>query len=160
MSTSLTILQTGSAILVLSLSIAIVAFAIRAIGTLDLRENVHTSKKQHSPVQRTLHDSSLEKTIDDAVNLNSLSLDTNPDPVIRLSSTERISPTSFAIAAREVTNALRDGKSVSIDLTQIDHRQACRLVDYCSGATSICRGWVFRMTETVIILTPTVDTNR
>jgi FtsZ-interacting cell division protein YlmF len=48
----------------------------------------------------------------------------------------------------------REGRVVSIDLGKLDGREAVRLVDFCSGITAMDAGWIFRVTDKVIVLTP------
>lgn len=98
--------------------------------------------------------SSLTGIIDNAVELsNSRSL-SSPDPLIRLKSTLRVFPDSFATAAKEIPRGLREGRSISVDLNRIDPQEARRLVEFCSGAIAMCNGSMFALTATVIILTP------
>jgi FtsZ-interacting cell division protein YlmF len=99
---------------------------------------------------------SLKNAIDEAVQLNAAGSTRNPDPLVRLQSAVRLSPVSFTAAVADIPKSLREGRTVSIDLSSLDRRQASRLVDFCSGATSMCSGWIFHMTETAIILTPGV----
>ena len=151
------LLQTIATILLLTFSVVIAAVAIRL---LKVAEPLNQARQPIEPRTTGLHRApvgdSLKKTIDEAVKLNAAASARNPDPLVRLQSAVRISPISFPVAVADISKSLREGRAVSIDLSTLDPRQASRLVDFCSGATSMCSGWIFRMTETAIILTPGV----
>jgi FtsZ-interacting cell division protein YlmF len=141
--------------LLLISSVFIVAVSIRLLKVAE----PFNGRRQHAETRATrFHGApvaeSLKKAIDEAVQLNAAASARNPDPLVRLQSAVRLSPTSFAAAVADIPKGLREGRIVSIDLSMLDPRQARRLVDFCSGATSMCSGWIFHMTETAIILTP------
>ncbi|MEV7968722.1 cell division protein SepF [Sphaerisporangium sp. NPDC088356] len=63
-------------------------------------------------------------------------------------------PTDYQVATREIAQGFREQRVISIDLGEMDRRQAVRLVDFCSGMTAVCSGWIFRLTDNVIVLAP------
>jgi FtsZ-interacting cell division protein YlmF len=151
------VLQAIATTLLLTFSVIIAVVAVRLLKNAEpidrARPRVET---RATGLHRASAHDSLKKAIDEAVKLNAAASARNPDPLVRLQSAVRITPTSFETAVADIAKSLREGRSVSIDLSTLDPRQAGRLVDFCSGATSMCSGWIFRMTETAIILTPGV----
>ncbi|WP_460496801.1 cell division protein SepF [Glycomyces tarimensis] len=151
------LVETIATTLLLMFSVLVVAVSVRLLKVAEpldrTRQHIETST---TGVHGAPAVESLKKAIDEAVQLNASASARNPDPLVRLQSAVRLSPTSFAGAVADIPKILREGRTVSIDLSTLDPRHASRLVDFCSGATSMCSGWIFHMTETAIILTPGV----
>lgn len=151
------LVETIATSLLLMFSVLVVAISVRL---LKVAAPFDRAPKHISTGTTALHGvpvvESLKKAIDEAVQLNAAASARNPDPLVRLQSAVRLSPTSFTAAVVDISKSLREGRTVSIDLSSLDPRQASRLVDFCSGATSMCSGWIFHMTDTAIILTPGV----
>ncbi|WP_231972234.1 cell division protein SepF [Nocardiopsis alborubida] len=95
-----------------------------------------------------------EKSILDAEEMNSYRLIDHAGPSVRLSGVARFSPSEYRAAAHLISERFREGRVVSIDFGKMDPNQAARLVDFCSGMLAFSSGWVFRVTDKVIILTP------
>jgi len=96
----------------------------------------------------------LDLALDHATALNAFNLRAQNDPAVRLQSALRFAPTDYQVATREIVQGFRERRVISIDLGQMDRRQAVRLVDFCSGMTAMCSGWIFRLTDNVIVLAP------
>ncbi|MBO3734053.1 cell division protein SepF [Glycomyces niveus] len=149
------LVETIATTLLLMFSVLVAAISIRLLkiaAPLD-RSRQHLDTRT-SGFHGDLNGETLKNAIEEAVQLNAAASTRNPDPLIRLQSAVRLSPVSFTAAVADIPKSLREGRTVSIDLSSLDRRQASRLVDFCSGATSMCSGWIFHMTETAIILTP------
>ncbi|MEV5541789.1 cell division protein SepF [Saccharopolyspora shandongensis] len=65
-----------------------------------------------------------------------------------------IKPSEYQSAAREVLHQFRSGRVVSVDLRSMNYHSAARLVDFLSGMTASRSGWIFRITDDVIVLNP------
>ena len=99
----------------------------------------------------------LETALDNAVALNSFTVQAGTDPSVRLQAVIRFSPMDFRSIADEVSRHFRTGRVISIDLAHMEPRQAVRLVDFCSGMASASYGWIFRVTDRVIVVTPPTE---
>ncbi|MEV0155380.1 cell division protein SepF [Micromonospora sp. NPDC050686] len=86
--------------------------------------------------------------------MNSYSVHARQDPRVRLQAPHEITGREFESAAREASEALRSGNVVTIDLRMLPPNDAVHLVNFCSGMASISRGWIFRVTADVIVVTP------
>src|SRR5262245_60930110 len=89
-----------------------------------------------------------------ATALNAYSVHAQNDPSVHLAAVVRFAPLNYEGSVHEVMQSFREGHVVSIDLGKMDNHQAARLVDFCSGLTAVDSGWIFRVTESVIVLTP------
>lgn len=96
----------------------------------------------------------LDVALDQAVTLNSGNVDARHEPSVRLQGVVRFSPIDYRSVVGEIATRFRARDVLSIDLTNMDAAQAIRLVDFCSGMAAICSGWIFRVTDKVIVLTP------
>lgn len=104
------------------------------------------------------HDASdvdqLRLALDSATSLNAFSVHSHSDPTVRLQQAVKVHPTSYDSATREILQHFRKNNIITVDLDFIKQEQAGRLVDFCSGATAIRSGWIFRVTDKVIVITP------
>jgi hypothetical protein len=98
--------------------------------------------------------SDLSIALDDAASLNGFDVTAGNDPNVRLEAALRFTPSDYQVAAHEISQRFREGRVISIDLGKMDRHHAARLVDFCSGMTVICSGWIFRLTDSVVVLTP------
>lgn len=96
----------------------------------------------------------LEDALDHAVSLNSYNVQDRNDPSVRLQAVIRFTPSDYESAAAPISNCFRQREVISIDLGNMQHEQAVRLVDFCSGMVMMCNGWIFRITDKVIVLSP------
>jgi Cell division protein SepF len=92
--------------------------------------------------------------LEDAARLNSYSVNSMSDPSVHLGSAVTFTPLKYQNSANEIMRCFRDGRVVSIDLGRMDPREAGRLVYFCSGMAALNSGWIFRVTDKVIVLTP------
>jgi hypothetical protein len=95
----------------------------------------------------------LDAALDDAVAFNSFDIQSRVDPSVRLQAVIRFAPTDYGSVAREIAQHFRERAVISIDLAGMEQGQAVRLVDFCSGLALMCSGWIFRVTDRVIVLT-------
>ncbi|WP_181518475.1 cell division protein SepF [Micromonospora noduli] len=65
-----------------------------------------------------------------------------------------MTPGDFATGAAEIAEILQAGRVASIDLSQMEQYEAARLVNYCHGLTVMANGWIFRLAQSVIVITP------
>jgi hypothetical protein len=105
-------------------------------------------------VARTGVSDDLEMALDNAVALNSFNVHTGSDPSVRLQAVIRFAPSDFRSVVGEVARHFRTGRVISIDVANMEAKQAVRLVDFCSGMATMCNGWIFRVTDRVIVVTP------
>lgn len=66
----------------------------------------------------------------------------------------RISPPSYEAAIREISQAYRAGRVISLDLQGMSDNAASRLIDFSSGMMSVDFGWLFHISSLVIVVTP------
>lgn len=79
---------------------------------------------------------------------------TSTRPGVRLQDVIRLRPTDLNQAFGELGSVYRDGNVISIDLIDLPAPHATRLVDFCSGMATMSSGWIYRVTESVIVLSP------
>lgn len=89
-----------------------------------------------------------------AMALNAYSVHAQNDPSVHLAAVVRFAPSDYHNSVHEIMKNFREGRVVSIDLGKMDNHQAARLVDFCSGLTAVDSGWIFQVTDCVIVLTP------
>jgi hypothetical protein len=143
----------GLVALVLLLLVAALIFMLRR--TLRMLNRPVESLGARLPLSYGLsHKSMLNDALDDAVALNAFSVHARSDPSVRLHEAVRFEPKTFDSAVRDVLQVLRAGRVVSVDVALMEESQAVRLVDFCSGMTAMSSGWMFRVTNNVVILTP------
>lgn len=104
-------------------------------------------------VGKAARSNELEVALDEAVAFNSFDVHSQGDPSVRLRAVVRFAPSDYGSAAKEIAQHFREQAVISIDLAGMEHGQAMRLVDFCSGMVLMCSGWIFRVTDRVIILT-------
>lgn len=96
----------------------------------------------------------LEIALRNAASLNPFDPHARTTPGVQLGTLVRFEPIEYQAAAHDVVRLFREGKVISIDLAAMDGQQAARLVDFCSGMTAVTTGWIFRVTDKVILLNP------
>jgi FtsZ-interacting cell division protein YlmF len=101
--------------------------------------------------------SHLNQVLDTAIALNSYNVGRREMQSIHLANAVRYSPTDFEVARREVADSYKQQRVVSLDLSDIDARSAARLIDFCSGLLAAKPGWLFRLSESVVVLAPGSD---
>lgn len=75
-------------------------------------------------------------------------------PSVRLGEVSKFTPSDYENSAMIIARRFREGRVVSIDLSYLDEGQAVRLVDFCHGMLAFSSGWVFRVTQRVLMLVP------
>jgi FtsZ-interacting cell division protein YlmF len=73
---------------------------------------------------------------------------------VRLQESQRCAPLDYEPAVREISRWHREGRVVSVDLGKVEIRCAIRIVEFCSGLSAAKSGWIFRLSDDVIVLTP------
>ncbi|WP_285582160.1 cell division protein SepF [Actinoallomurus iriomotensis] len=137
--------------LALLFAVLVVAFILqRGWKPRDDRQHATFDYAARTPQGR----SELTIALEDASALNAYDAHTRRDPDVRLASLVRFEPSEYQAAAYEVARHFREGNVISIDLGAMDNHQAARLVDFCSGITVMSSGWIFRVTDKVIVLNP------
>lgn len=96
----------------------------------------------------------IERSLASAERMNAHSAILGQEPDVRLGKVLRYAPRDYQAAISEISLRFREGRVISIDLKGMSPRQAARLVDFCSGMAVASRGWIYRVTDQVIILTP------
>jgi hypothetical protein len=76
------------------------------------------------------------------------------DPSVHFGDVIRLAPVEYQDGAIEIPKHFKSGNAVSIDLGAMTNYQAARLVDFCGGLLAGTSGWLFRATDSVIILIP------
>lgn len=107
-----------------------------------------------SPASRAGNPSELDIALDGTATVNAFSARTASDPSVRLQAALRLAPSTYQAGVVELAQHIRDGRVLSVDLSKMDYHAAARTVDFCSGSMSACAGWIFRMADDVIVLTP------
>lgn len=96
----------------------------------------------------------LEESLRQAIAANPFLVDRHYSPLVALDEVSRYSPVDYEASVRDLSEAYRVGRSISVDLRRLDSRNASRLVDFCSGMTAGSAGWIFRIADLVIVVTP------
>lgn len=96
----------------------------------------------------------LTSALDGATKLNSFSVHAHGEPEVRLERAVKISPMSYDDATHELLPLFMQQKVITVDLQFLRSEQAARVVDFCSGATAVTSGWIFRVTDHVVVITP------
>ncbi|MFF0379832.1 cell division protein SepF [Actinoplanes missouriensis] len=89
--------------------------------------------------------------------LNSYEVGRGAPDGIRLTDNFRCLPHDYEDAVRRIAQNYCAAHVVSVDLSKVDHQSAIRIVEFCSGLCTARSGWMFRVSEFVIVLTPGVD---
>lgn len=128
------------------------ALAFSAFRASQKREEEGTSRE----IVPTLFESpeELERSLSSAEKMNSHSAIMGQEPEVRIGKILHYSPRDYQSAIGEVSMRFREGRVLSIDLKGMSPRQAARMVDFCSGMAVASRGWIYRVTDQVVILTP------
>lgn len=146
-----TFLETWGPSLTLLTAVLALAMIVKKVSR-GLSGDPHATTLFHSV--STDPSKELDIALEQATSLNAFHLHAKNDPAVRLQSALRFTPTDYKVATREIAQGFRSQRVISIDLGRMDHRQAVRLVDFCSGMTAMCSGWIFRLTDHVIVLAP------
>ena len=101
--------------------------------------------------------SEFEDVMQSALALNSYEVGRGELQGIRLSESIRYSPDDYEAAIREISDAYRRNRVIAVDVRKMDQRSAIRLMDFCSGLSAGSMGWIFRLSDNVLVLTPGVQ---
>ncbi|MBE3001265.1 cell division protein SepF [Nocardiopsis sp. HNM0947] len=103
--------------------------------------------------------SRVEISLSSAEKMNSYSAVYGHEPDIRLGKVLRYSPRGYQSAVGEISMRFREAKVVSIDVGKMTPCDAARLIDFCSGMAVASRGWFYRVTDQVVMISPPVQKN-
>ncbi|WP_093415605.1 cell division protein SepF [Saccharopolyspora flava] len=92
--------------------------------------------------------------LEDAATLNGFDPTSSADPTVNLQSVASIKPTEYKKSTQEILKLYLLGRVVSVDLSDMDKRDASRLVDFVSGMVAARSGWIFRVADEVVVLNP------
>lgn len=96
----------------------------------------------------------LQAALDDAIGLNSFDVQSRNDPSVRLRELVRLEPRDYGSVVNDIVRNFRQRQVMSIDLAGMEESHAVRLVEFCSGMAAACSGWIFLVTDSVIVVTP------
>lgn len=139
----------------LAASLLLVALAIWLV--LGARQLVQQDRRPRvdGNVSRGIGDfDDLDIALDSAMAVNAFSRETRSDPLVRLQDAVRLAPHDYRSTVSTLSNHIRSGRVVSLDLSGLEQRDAARLEDFSSGLMSASSGWIFRVSGAVLILTP------
>jgi FtsZ-interacting cell division protein YlmF len=140
-----------------------VAFLLSILLAVLLTRNIWASRlpakapRENHRVSYIADDSKLSLALDSAARLNGYSVHSRGNPAVYLEDAARFTPHDYESSARDIIQNFREGRVVTIDLSKIDSHQGARLVDFCSGIAAINSAWIFRVTDTVIVISPTAE---
>jgi FtsZ-interacting cell division protein YlmF len=92
--------------------------------------------------------------LDSAEAINAYNASALDDPRIHRGAVIHLAPKDYQEGATRIPRHFIEGNVVSVDLGRMSAESAARLVDFCSGMLAGYSGWLFRATDSVIILTP------
>jgi FtsZ-interacting cell division protein YlmF len=146
--------QLQTLVTLLSVGLALLA-AVVAASHQSSRSALLTKSRQKSPRNSPTNDrTALTAAIADALKLNEYRAGRGTGPAIRVGSLKRFAPVDFHDASLQITQRLRGGNPVSVDLHNLDCTDGVRLVDFCSGQVVGTAGWIVQLSEEVIVLIP------
>jgi SepF-like predicted cell division protein (DUF552 family) len=96
----------------------------------------------------------LDGILDNIVALNSQYLRQDADPAVHLTSALRLSAADFTSSALEIGRSVRTGNVTIVEFAQLELHEARRLAYFCSGLACHSAAWIFRLSDTVLIITP------
>jgi FtsZ-interacting cell division protein YlmF len=133
----------------------VTSIALLLLGVMILRVTVTkpAAERQHlTPPSRD--SAALRTALDFAEVINAYDVSSLSDPRVHRSQIVRLRPEKYQEGATEIPAHFLGGSTVSVDLSHLSGHNAARLVDFCSGLLCGRPGWIFRATDTVVILTP------
>ncbi|WP_285549416.1 cell division protein SepF [Actinoplanes regularis] len=96
----------------------------------------------------------MANAIADALKLSEYRAGRGVGPAVKMGSLKRFSPASFHNASMEITQRLRSGQPISLDLHSMNDTEGRRLVDFCSGQIAGTSGWIIQLSDEVLVLVP------
>lgn len=142
---------TASVILLVAMAIIGVVYIMRrakAAWDEQLAARNYTGSRFDSSAQ------DLRVVLDDAIAVNTLNDQVNSSPSVYLDEAFRATPSAYKSGLSQILPRFRSGQIISVDLKKMSNYEAARLVDFCSGMTAMSGGWIFRVTDDVLVLTP------
>ena len=149
---TLTLVQALGPTIVLLLAVFLAAWLIRQHWIVNDMD--HKPGNLRNPESVRLVSGDLNTALDQALALNSYDVHSQHDPSIRLGTVVKLAPTDYESVARDISQRFRQRETLSIDLVDMEDNQAVRLIDFCSGMVVACSGWIFRVADRVIVLSP------
>lgn len=138
----------------------VMTLAILLLVGIALQLARRTSRvRQGSPLQGERSSSVLLSALREAESTNAYQVASPTGPMLHLKPVVRLSPVKYQDGVIEIPRNFHAGYVVSVDLGRMSTNEAARLVDFCSGYLTGASGWLFRATNSVIVLTPTIDSD-
>jgi hypothetical protein len=138
----------------------VMALATLVLGGIALQLARRTSRvRRESCVQGGRGSSVLLTALRGAESANAYQVASSTGPMLHLKPVIRLRPVRYQDGVIEIPKNFQVGYVVSVDLSQMRPSDAARLVDFCSGYLTGTSGWLFRATNSVIVLTPARDSD-
>ena len=131
-------------------SIALLLFGVMILRVASTKA---VAGRQH-PTSTPRDTAALRTALDFSEVINAYEVSSLSDPRVHRGKIVRLAPEQYQEGATEIPLHFLGGSVVSVDLSHLNGNNAARLVDFCSGLLCGCPGWIFRATDTVVILTP------
>jgi FtsZ-interacting cell division protein YlmF len=146
----LTTFDTWGPVLVLIFVLALSgAVALRITGT-----GLLARKRTIAPNSSPRDIQALRTALYSAEVINAFDVSSLSNPRIHVGDIVRLTPIKYREGVVEIQRHFVEGNVVSVDLGRLDGASAARVVDFCSGLLCGSPGWILRVTDSVIILTP------
>ncbi|WP_373307266.1 cell division protein SepF [Micromonospora lutea] len=98
------------------------------------------------------HSRDLERSLNLALGECRYRAGSSAAPQVRLDAAWRVRPKDFQGATRDIAEVIKSRRVVSIDLSLMQPYEAARLIDYCHGLAACSEAWIFRLAESVIVI--------
>jgi hypothetical protein len=138
--------------LILLLAVLLATWLILRISTRGFTGDKSIGANFVGPTSR--NSGELGIALEAASSLNKYNVHAGNNPSVHLGTALRFVPLDYQNSVREILQGFREGRVLTIDLSKMDKHQAARLVDFCSGMAAAGSGWIYCVTESVIVLTP------
>lgn len=138
----------------------VMTLAILLLGGIALQQVRRTSRIKQGPlIQGERSSRVLLTALREAESINAYQVASPTGLTPHLKSVVQLSPVKYQDGVIEIPKSFNLGCVVSVDLSRMSPSEAARLVDFCSGYLTGASGWIFRATNSVIVLTPTRDSD-
>lgn len=139
---------------VLALIIVLVLSGVVALRIIGAGSEVRRSPILPNSQSRDIQ--TLRTALHYAEDINAFDVSSLGNPRVHVGAIVRLAPTKYREGVLEIQRHFIEGNVVSVDLGRLDGASAARVVDFCSGLLCGSPGWILRVTDSVIILTPVV----
>lgn len=123
-----------------------------------LGRRVPQSRTPEQPMENRLltpaDPAKLAQSLQDADWLATLEAHPAPDPVVHLQQAIQVHPSTFRESTQKIREQFRVGRVIILDLADTEEEMAVRLVDFCSAMTLASHGVLYRLSSSVLLITP------